>query len=119
MPVASEDRPQLQTKSPARIWGTNPPRRRLTIVPIGHILEVHMTSACNWENRVKRVAPAIIGFNGKLGPIQSDGAFIGDRVESLRGYAHSAAPRAIHVLSVAPRGLRRRAASAMFRHCSQ
>jgi hypothetical protein len=42
-----------------------------------------MTSACNWENRVKRAAPAIIGFNGKLGPIQSDGAFIGDRVESV------------------------------------
>jgi hypothetical protein len=41
-----------------------------------------MTSACNWVNRVKRAAPTILGFNGKLGPIQSDGAFITDRVES-------------------------------------
>jgi len=35
-----------------------------------------MTSSCNWDNRVKRAEPAIVGFGGKLGPIQSDGKLI-------------------------------------------
>jgi len=53
--------------------GTNRPSAGLiNASAVGAELEVQMTTACNWENRVRR----------EVRPILNDGAWVGDEVRS-------------------------------------